>query len=67
MVFRLLAISFLVLRKAAPVAIGEGLEMEAALEFRVFIKPDLTIQVACMPFFQFKHILPAKVKRTSTP
>jgi len=67
MTFRLLAISFLVLRKAAPVAIGEGLEMEVMLEFRVFIEPDLAVQVACVLFLQYNCVLPAKVKRASTP
>ena len=65
--FRLLAISFLVLRKAAPVAIAEGRELEAIPESGVFIEPDVAVQVARMLFFQFKRTLPAKVKRASAP
>lgn len=65
--FWLLAISFLVLRKATLVAVAEGREVEAMLEFRVFIEPDLAVQVACMLFLQYKCILPAKVKWASAP
>jgi hypothetical protein len=65
--FRLLAVSFLVLRKATPVAIAEGREIEATLKFGVFIEPDLAVQVARMLFLQYKRILPAKVKRASAP